>query len=70
MPLADFDAFRQIVFADRALLEDLRQAPDLPALMAKVIAAARERGLDISEQDLQAVANFNRRAWLERWIYQ
>jgi len=70
MPLADFDVFRKIVFADPALLEDLYRAPDLPALMAKVIAAARDRGLEISEQDLHAVLNLNRRAWLERWIHQ
>ena len=70
MSLADFDQFRQIVFRDAALLAELRRAPDLPALMAQVVAAARERGLEVSKQDLEAVANLNWRAWLERWLYQ
>ena len=70
MPLQDFDQFRRIVFGDPALLDQLLQAPDLPSLMAAVIAAARDRGLDVTAEDLQAVANTNRRAWLERWLYQ
>jgi hypothetical protein len=70
MPLADFDKFCQIVFSDAALLAELRRAPDLPALIAHVVSTARERGLELSEQDLQAVANRNWRAWLERWLYQ
>ena len=70
MSLRDFEAFREIVFADAALLDDLRHTADLPALMEKVITEARARGLDISTQDLQAIANANRRAWLERWISQ
>jgi hypothetical protein len=70
MPLPDFEAFREIVFNDPVLLDDLRDASDLPTLMEKVMAEARARGLEISEQDLHAVANFNRRTWLERWLYQ
>ena len=42
--------------------------PDLPALLARVRELARERGLELSEQELQDVVNANRRSWLERWI--
>jgi ribosomal protein S18 acetylase RimI-like enzyme len=69
-PMQAFDQFRDLVFSDPALLRQLRQAPDLPALMAMVIAAAGERGLQLSEADLQAAVNANRRSWFERWVHQ
>jgi len=70
MALEDFDQLREIVCNDPALLDRLRNVPDLPALMDAVIAAGRERDLEISSEDLHAVANVNRRSWLERWLHQ
>jgi hypothetical protein len=65
-----FPIFLETVLNDAALREELLQAPDLPALFARVLALARERGLEISEEELQAVVNANRRSWLERWTDQ
>jgi len=70
MSLAAFQRFEQAVFQDPALIEELRGAATLPELMAKVIAIGRERGLQITEEDLRIVVNANRRAWLERWLEQ
>jgi hypothetical protein len=70
MSLASFQQFEQEVFRDPALVEELRDAATLPELMAKIIAMGRERGLEITEEDLRLVVNANRRAWLERWVAQ
>jgi len=68
--MLDFSQFRLLVLSDQALQEELRAIPDAAPLFAKVLALGRERGYDFSEQDLHAVANANRRAWLERWLDQ
>ena len=65
-----FPAFLEMVLDDAALRAELLKAPDLPALFVGVVTLARERGLDISEDELQAVVNANRRSWLERWTGQ
>jgi hypothetical protein len=65
-----FPTFLAIVLDDAALRDDLLQAPDLPALFAKVLAHGRARGIEISEEELQAVVNANRRSWIERWTGQ
>ena len=58
------------VLSDAALQEQLRAAPDEAALFERVLALGRERGYEFSEQDLRAVVDANRRAWLERWLHQ
>lgn len=68
MPIENFHRFQQVVYSDPALLESLRQAPSLPALISQVLTLGQEGGYDFSEQDVQAVLNANRRAWLERWL--
>lgn len=65
-----FPAFLGMVLDDAALRDDLLKAPDLPALVARVVTLARERGLAVSEEELRAVVNANRRSWLERWTGQ
>jgi len=59
-----------MVVNEAALRDDLLQARDLPALLARVVTLARERGIELSEEELQAVVNANRRSWLERWTGQ
>ena len=68
--MSGFPALLEMVLNDAALRDDLLEAPDLPALFVRVVTLARERGLDISEDELQAVVNANRRSWLERWTGQ
>jgi hypothetical protein len=70
MSLAAFQQFEQAVFRDPALVKELSGASSLPELMAKVIATGRERGFELTEEDLGVVVNANRRAWLERWVEQ
>lgn len=70
MAIQDFLQFRSIVLGDAALQEELRAAPDEAALFERVLALGRERGYELSGQDLRAVVDANRRAWLERWIHQ
>jgi hypothetical protein len=65
-----FDAFRRLVLEDDALQEDLRQAASQESLFEKVLALGRERGFRFSKQDLEDAVRANRRAWLERWLYQ
>ena len=70
MAIQDFLQIRTIVLSDVALQGELRAAPDEATLFERVLALGRERGYELSEQDLRAVVDANRRAWLERWIHQ
>ena len=70
MAIQDFLQIRMLVLSDSALQEELRAAPDEAALFEKVLALGRERGCEVTEDDLRAVINANQRAWLERWIHQ
>jgi len=65
-----FPSFLAMVLSDAALRDELLQAPGLPALMALVRERGRERGVEMSEEELHAVVNTNRRSWLERWTDQ
>jgi hypothetical protein len=65
--MGGFTAFLVIVLGDAALRDELRQAPDLAALFAMVMARSRERGIELTQEELQAVVNMNHRSWLERW---
>ena len=70
MAMQDFLQIRMLILSDSALQEELRAAPDEAALFEKVLALGRERGCEVTEDDLRAVINANQRAWLERWIHQ
>jgi hypothetical protein len=63
-----FSQFLIMVLEDGCLRDELLAAPDLSALFVCAIAGARERGLELTEEELRAVVNANRRAWLERWV--
>jgi hypothetical protein len=70
MSIQNFLPIRMAVLNDAALQDQLRATPDEAALFAMVLALGRERGCEFSEEDLRAVVDANRRAWLERWLYQ
>ena len=70
MAIEDFLPIRQEVLTDPALQERLRAAPDEAALFEAVLELGRERGHKFTEPDLRAVVDANRRAWLQRWLYQ
>lgn len=63
-----FMAIRRLVLSDVSLQRDLIEAPDQESLFRKVLALGRDRGYDISEQDLEEAARMHTRAWLERWL--
>lgn len=63
-------AFLLLVLEDAALRGELLDAPGLPSLLALVLARSRERGIPLSEEELHAAVNANRRSWLERWTDQ
>ena len=68
--MAGFPTFLVMVLGDAALRDELLAAPDLPALIALVRERGRERGVEISDEELQGVVNTNRRSWVERWTDQ
>jgi hypothetical protein len=65
-----FPSFLVMVLNDAKLRDELLKSPDLPALFARALALGRERGIELSEEELQAVVTANRRSWLERWTDQ
>jgi hypothetical protein len=65
-----FATFLVMVLGDAVLRDELLAAPDLLALMALVRERGRERGVEISEEELQRVVSTNRRSWVERWTDQ
>jgi hypothetical protein len=70
MALEDFFSLRQTVLSDESLQENLRAFTDEAGLFEAVLALARERGIAVTNSDLRAIVNANRRGWLERWLYQ
>jgi len=64
-----FQSFLVMVLSDPALRDQLLKAPDLPALLARTRELGRERGIEMSEEELLEVVNANRRSWLERWVH-
>ena len=66
--LEQFARFREIVFADPALERRLQSVPDWPSFVGEAVAAAAERGVALTEDDLLAARDQARRSWLERWV--
>ena len=64
----DFERFRELVLADRALHDQLRAAPDEPAFIELAVRLAAERRCSLSAPVLQDAIIQKRRAWLERWL--
>lgn len=60
-------AFLLAVLGDAALRDELLRAPDEAALFALVRQRAGERGIAITEEELNSAVAANRRSWLERW---
>ncbi len=60
--------FCRQVFGDPSLEEPLRQAADRLAFTALLVRLARERGLGVSESDVEEALVERRREWNARWI--
>lgn len=68
MSQEDFESFRRLVLADSGLQRDLRDVTQLEAFVARLLSLARERGLTVEADDVEAALQNSRREWLERWI--
>jgi len=64
-PLRQFQA---IVFADPALLQELRRAPDRASFVDLVVKRSRERGCALDPAVIEATLDAAAHAWLLRWI--
>jgi len=62
-----FRDFLVLVLNDSALRDELLGERDLPALVARTLELAGQRGITVTGEELQAVIQANRRSWLERW---
>ena len=72
-PLAEsgasqFERFRNTVFADGHLQQQLRMPATLDELMPQVVAAGALRGFTFSVEDVRAQSNQAHRDWIEQWI--
>ncbi len=68
MSQQSFDHFRELVLQDPALQTQLQAANNLSELTPLVLKLGRERGCEITVEDIEAAWQAARRAWIERWI--
>jgi hypothetical protein len=64
----NLERFRQLVLADRSLLEQLRQTSDQESFVALAVRLGAERDCVFTEAEMRAALREFRRVWLERWI--
>ncbi|MGO8835826.1 MAG: Nif11-like leader peptide family natural product precursor [Limisphaerales bacterium] len=62
------ERFSQMVLADRQLHEQLRTTADLESFIALAVRLGRERGCELTAEEIRAAVQERRRAWFERWI--
>jgi len=62
------ERFSQMVLADRQLHEQLRTTANLESFIALAVRLSRERGCDLTAEEIRAAVQKHRRAWFERWI--
>jgi hypothetical protein len=66
--LSNFDEIRRIVMDDSGSMSTLTSVESEAELFARVIALGRERGIELTSDELAEIVRANRRAWLERWL--
>lgn len=68
MPADDLARLRDLVFADPALQRRLLATTDRQEFVARVVALAAERGLDLTKREVDDALTERRREWYSRWI--
>lgn len=68
MPADDLARLRQIVLADPDLQRRLLAAAGRRQFVALVVGLAADRGLDVSDRDIDDAITESRRGWYSRWI--
>ena len=63
-----FQSVLVLVLSNPAIRDELLAIPDLPSLMARVEALAREQGIQLAEGELETVIRNNLSSWLQRSI--
>ncbi len=60
--------FRQFVFTNEHLQQELRQLEDRAEFIESVVRFGKENGFEFSAEDVEESLRLNRREWIERWI--
>ncbi|HEX6289773.1 MAG TPA: Nif11-like leader peptide family natural product precursor [Herpetosiphonaceae bacterium] len=66
MSQASLEQFRQRVLADPALQAQLRETPDKPAFIARMLQLGAELGYEFNADEIEAALAVARRAWTQR----
>jgi nitrogen fixation uncharacterized protein len=66
--MGDLERFRQMVLEDSDLQRRLLGEPEMEPFLALVVAAARERGFDLTRVEVQTAMDEARRSWFQRHI--
>lgn len=65
---SQFARFREVVFADIQLQEQMREPDSLDALFTRAVTAGAALGFEFSVEDVRAQCNQSHRDWIEQWI--
>lgn len=68
MSRENFEKFRQIVLEDLSLQNQLNEIERRDEFIERVVDLARERKIEITNDDVAAALSESRRAWLEKWV--
>jgi hypothetical protein len=63
-----FEKFYCLVLENNDTQEELRNIIDQATFIKRVVALGAAYGCHFGEEEVRAVMQANRRAWLERWI--
>jgi hypothetical protein len=65
---AGFRVFREMVFEDLQLQEEMLRAAERPRFLQAVVAAGAERGYGFGMAEVESILNQRRREWMERSV--
>jgi hypothetical protein len=63
-----FERFRELVWQDRALQQELWATTNQQEFIALVQRLGAERGCEFTTAEVSAALQASLRAWLERWL--
>ncbi len=70
MSYESLEQFRHLVLHDSALQAQLREAPDKPAFIERMLRLGTERGYTFTAEEIETALANARRAWTQRWSMQ
>lgn len=68
MSQENFERFRQLVWEDRALQQELWATTNWDEFIALVQRLGAERGCEFTSAEVSAALQASQRAWMERWL--